>query len=147
MSQKTTLIDSKYAQSQRRWVALDAKGAVLGRLATRAATLLRGKHKPFFTPSVDCGDFVIVTNASAVKVTGEKSETKFYFRHSGYAGGAKTIPFKLQMQKDPRKVIYLAVKRMLPDNRLRDLQLRRLKIYAGETHPHAVQQPEAAKNV
>lgn len=145
MSQKTTIIDPKTAQSRRRWVVLDAKGAVLGRLASKAAVLLRGKHKSWFSPAVDCGDFVVVTNAKDVRITGEKAETKFYFKHSGYAGGAKVMPYKLQMERDPRRVIELAVKRMLPDNALRRSQLRRLKVYPGSSHPHAAQQVEAGK--
>ena len=143
MPQKTTQIDTKYAQQRRKWVLLDANGAVLGRLASKAAALLRGKHKIFFTPSVDCGDFVIVTNASKVRLTGQKEEQKSYFRHSGYAGGAKNISYRLQMERDPRKVVELAVKRMLSDSRLRQHQMRRLKIYTGEGHPHAAQLVEA----
>ena len=143
MTQKTTVIDSKYAQDRRRWVLIDAKQAVLGRVASKAANLLRGKNKNFFSPSVDCGDFVIVTNAQNVKLTGEKAITKTYFRHSGYAGGAKVIPFKLQMEKDARKVIEAAVKGMLPATRLRQHQMRRLKIYNGDQHPHAAQKVEA----
>jgi len=143
MPNKTTQIDTEYARKRRRWVHLDADGAVLGRLATKAASMLRGKHKPFFSPSVDCGDFVVVTNAKKVRVTGSKADSKGYFRHSGYAGGAKVVPFKLQMEKDPTKVVYLAVKRMLPATRLRQHQMRRLKIYSGASHPHAAQQVEA----
>ena len=139
MSQKTTIVSPQTAQSRRRWVVLDAKGAVLGRLASKAAGLLRGKNKVYFSPSVDCGDFVIVTNATDVRVTGDKLEQKFYFRHSGWAKGKKVIPFKLQMEKDPRKAIQLAVKRMLPDNALRRHQMTRLKIYKGAEHPHAAQ--------
>lgn len=135
----TTHIPVEYARARRCWVTLDADGAVLGRLATRAADLLRGKHKRYFSPSVDCGDFVIVTNAARVRVTGTKAETKNYFSHSGYAKGAKVTTYKLQMQRDPRKVVYLAVKRMLPVNRLRREQLRRLKIYPSADHPHAAQ--------
>lgn len=145
MSQKTTHIDTKYAQKRRSWVLLDGKGAVLGRLATKAAVRLRGKHRSYFSPSVDCGDFVVVTNAEKVRLTGKKTETKQYFRHSGYAGGAKIIPFKDQMLKDPTKVVYLAVKRMLPANRLRSRQLKRLKIYSGDGHPHAAQKLEALR--
>lgn len=143
MPQKTTQIDSKHALQRRRWILLDAKGQVLGRLASKAAVLLRGKGKSFYTPSVDCGDFVVVTNAGQVMVTGRKEEQKTYFRHSGYARGAKIIPYRQQMQKDPRKVVYLAVKRMLPPNRLRQLQMRRLKIYSGDNHPHSAQKVEA----
>jgi len=145
MAQTTTKIDSKYAQQNRRWVSIDAKGAVLGRLASRAAGLLRGKHKIYFTPAVDCGDFVVVTNAGKVKLTGNKIEEKAYFSHSSYAAGMKMMPVKLQMQRDPRKVIYLAVKRMLPVNRLRQHQLRRLKIYPGESHPHISQSIEVSR--
>ncbi|HVE13642.1 MAG TPA: 50S ribosomal protein L13 [Elusimicrobiota bacterium] len=145
MAQTTTQIDSKYAQQQRRWVHIDAKGAVLGRLASRAAGLLRGKHKPFYTPAVDCGDFVVVTNAAKVKLTGNKIEVKEYFSHSSYAAGMKMTPIKLQMERDPRKVISLAVKRMLPVNRLRQHQLRRLKIYPGESHPHTSQKIEVSR--
>ena len=146
MSQKTTLTDPKAAQQNRRWVVIDAKNAVLGRLASKAAGLLRGKHKVYFAPSVDCGDFVVVTNAKQVRVTGEKAESKFYFSHSGYAGGARTTSYKLQMERDPRRVIELAVKRMLPDNALRRRQLGRLKVYPGPVHPHAAQKVEAARD-
>lgn len=139
MPTETTLTTLKQAQENRRWVVLDAEGKVLGRLATQAAGLLRGKHKRFFSPSVDCGDFVIITNAAKIQVTGKKEEQKFYFRHSGYAGGKKVIPYRLQMERDPRKVVFLAVKRMLPVNKLRACQLKRLKIYPGATHPHAAQ--------
>lgn len=136
-TQNTVSIDLKYAQAQRRWHHIDADGKVLGRIATRAAELLRGKHKRFFTPAVDCGDFVVVTNASKVKLTGNKIDQKFYFSHSGYAKGAKVTPIKLQMERDPRKVVMLAVKRMLQVNRLRGPQLKRLKVYPGAENPHA----------
>ena len=145
MAQTTTKIDSKYALANRRWVSIDAKGVVLGRLASKAANILRGKHKPFFTPSVDCGDFVVVTNSGKIKLTGNKINVKEYFSHSGYAAGMKMTPLKLQMSRDSRKVIYLAVKRMLPVNRLRSHQLRRLKIYPGEAHPHASQKIEVIR--
>lgn len=145
MSQKTTLTNPQVAQQLRRWVVLDAKNAVLGRLASKAASLLRGKHKVYFAPSVDCGDFVVVTNAQQVRVTGEKAESKFYFSHSGFAGGARTTSYKLQMERDPRRVIELAVKRMLPDNALRRRQLSRLKVYPGADHPHIAQKVEAAR--
>jgi len=139
MPQKTYLHTPKQAAGERRWHYIDAKNHVLGRLATRAANLLRGKHKPTYTDSVDCGDFVVVTNAASVKLTGNKINQKFYFSHSGYAGGAKTTPLRRVMEKDPRKVIYLAVKRMIHDNRLRRKQLVRLKIYPGDKHPHTTQ--------
>jgi len=145
MPKNTMHIDVEYARARRRWVQLDAAGAVLGRLASKAAHMLRGKHKPFFSPSVDCGDFVIVTNAEKVRVTGRKEETKFYFSHSGHAKGKKVVPYRLQMMKDATKVISLAVKRMLPPNRLRSDQMRRLKVYLGAKHPHAAQMVEATK--
>lgn len=139
MPQKTTCINPKEAAATRRWHHIDAKGRILGRMATRAATLLRGKHKPTYTDWVDCGDFVVITNAALIKLTGNKLEQKFYFSHSGYAGGAKTTPMRRVMEKDPRKVVYLAIKRMINDNRLRGKQLARLKIYPGDKHKHAAQ--------
>lgn len=139
MSQKTFYPALKFVQAQRRWHHLDAKGQVLGRLASRAAGLLKGKHKVFFTPSIDCGDFVVVTNAAGIVLTGHKMEQKTYFSHSGYAKGAKITPVRRIMERDPRKVVYLAVKRMLDSNRHRSRQLCRLRIYPRETHPHAPQ--------
>ena len=137
MPQKTYLHDPRQAANERRRHLIDAKGLVLGRMATRAATLLRGKHKPTYTDHVDCGDFVVVTNASQIRLTGNKLSQKFYFSHSGWAGGAKTTPLSRVMEKDPRKVVYLAVKRMIRNNRLRGRQLARLKIYPGEMTPKA----------
>jgi large subunit ribosomal protein L13 len=129
--QDTSIINANMAANQRKRHTLDAKGKILGRLATQAAGLLRGKHKAIYTPNVDCGDFVIVTNAAEVALSGNKLETKAYFSHSGYARGAKMTPLKRMMEKDPRKVVYLAVKRMLPKNRLSDRQLTRLRIFKG----------------
>ncbi|MDE2038910.1 MAG: 50S ribosomal protein L13 [Elusimicrobia bacterium] len=137
MPQKTYIHKPSQASGERRWHHIDAKGLVLGRMATRVADYLRGKHKPTYTDFVDCGDFVVVTNAAQIRLTGKKLEQKFYFSHSGYAGGAKTTPLSRQMERDPRKVVYLAVKRMIHDNRLRRKQLARLKIYSGDKHPHA----------
>ncbi|MHB2026196.1 MAG: 50S ribosomal protein L13 [Elusimicrobiota bacterium] len=145
MSQKTTLAKPAQVGSSRRWHSLDAKDNILGRMATRAAVLLRGKHKKDYTDFVDCGDFVVVSNAKHVKLSGNKMNSKFYFSHSGYAGGAKTVPIKRMMEKDPRKVVYLAVKRMLPDNRLRTPQLRRLRIYA-EAAPRVAGAPSEVKS-
>ena len=136
MPQKSYNHTPTQASTTRRWHLIDAKGVVLGRMATRAATYLRGKHKRTYTDSVDCGDFVVITNAQHIKLTGNKLEQKFYFSHSGYAGGAKTMPMSRQMERDPRKVVYLAVKRMIADNRIRGAQLARLKIYKGDKHPH-----------
>ena len=138
MPQNSYIHTPRQAASERRWHHIDAKGQVLGRIATQAATWLRGKHKPTYTNFVDCGDFVVVTNAKHVKITGKKAEQKFYFSHSGYAGGAKTMPYKRQMERDPRKIVYQAVRRMLNDNRLRRQQMVRLKIYVADKHPHSI---------
>lgn len=143
MSQKTYIHPPRQAAAERRWHHIDAKGLVLGRIATKAATLLRGKHKPTYTDFVDCGDFVVVTNAKQVKLTGDKLNQKFYFSHSGYAGGAKTMPLKRQMERDPRRVVMLAVRRMLPKNRLARKQLVRLKIYNADKHPHSIVEAKA----
>lgn len=132
MVQKTWLPSKKEIEAHRKWHLLDASSKPLGRLATQIACYLMGKHKKIYTPSFDCGDFVVVINASKVRLTGKKAEQKFYFRHSGYAGGAKTIPFARQMEKDPTKVVHLAVKRMLDDNKLRARRLKRLRVFAGE---------------
>jgi large subunit ribosomal protein L13 len=136
MPQKTFRPDIKTIESQRRWHAFDAKDKAPGRLASQVADLLRGKHKPWFTPSIDCGDFVVVTNVKQMKWTGDKIEQKNYFSHSGYAGGAKVTPLKRQMERDPRKPFFLAVKRMLHANHLRSRLLKRLKIYTGDKHPY-----------
>ncbi len=143
MSQKTYIHNPRQAALERRWHHIDAKGLVLGRIATQAANWLRGKHKPTYTDFVDCGDFVVVTNAKQVKLTGNKLDQKFYFSHSGYAGGAKVTPMKRQMERDPRKILMLAVRRMLPKNRLARKQLVRLKVYVGDKHPHSILQEKA----
>lgn len=132
MTDKTWLPSRREIDAQRKWRLIDASDIPLGRTASRIANYLMGKNKKIYTPSFDCGDFVVVINASKVKLTGRKTEQKFYFRHSGYASGAKIIPFKRQMERDPKKVIRLAVKRMLAPNKLRDRRLKRLKIFEGE---------------
>jgi large subunit ribosomal protein L13 len=132
MTQKTFLPNQNDVEKQRKWHFIDASNQVLGRLSTKIANLLMGKHKKEFTPHIDCGDFVVVTNIDKIKVTGNKLEDKFYFRHSGYAKGAKTIPFKRQLENDSTKILYLAVKRMLDPNKLRDRRLKRLKLYKNE---------------
>ncbi|CAN5835131.1 50S ribosomal protein L13 [soil metagenome] len=132
----------KVTENQRRWLVVDAQGKVLGRLASEIAQLLRGKHKPLFTPHLDMGDFVIVVNAEKVRLTGNKAEKKTYFRHSGYMGGDRLIPFQEMQDKHPERIIDLAVKGMLPKNNLGRLMRRKLKVYAGPDHPHAAQQPE-----
>jgi len=125
-----------------KWWIIDAKDMVLGRVASKAAYLLRGKHKPQYTPSADTGDYVIIINADKVKVTGNKAIKKMYYKHSGYPGGIKSTPFYKMMDKDPTFAMKNAIKGMLPHNSLGRKQLEHVKIYAGETHPHQAQIPE-----
>ena len=132
----------KVTDIQRRWLIVDAENKVLGRLASEIAQILRGKHKPMYTPHLDTGDFVVVVNAEKVRLTGNKAETKTYFRHTGYMGGEKHIPVKDVLASHPERVVELAVKGMLPKNNLGRLMRRKLKVYAGPDHPHAAQQPE-----
>jgi large subunit ribosomal protein L13 len=132
----------KAPEIQRNWLLVDAQDQVLGRLASHVAQLLRGKHKPMFTPHLDTGDFVVVINADKIRLTGNKPEDKAYFRHSGYIGGERFIPFKTMLEKHPERVIDLAVKGMLPKNNLGRLMRRKLKVYAGPAHPHEAQQPQ-----
>jgi large subunit ribosomal protein L13 len=127
---------------QREWWLVDAEGQTLGRLATRIADTLRGKHKPEYTPHCDTGDFVVVVNAAKVAVTGQKREQKLYHRHSGYPGGLRTRTLGEMLERRPEEVLRKAVKGMLPRNRLARQQLRKLKVYAGPEHPHAAQQPK-----
>lgn len=127
---------------ERKWLLIDAEGQTLGRLASEIASILRGKHKPTFTPNVDTGDHVIVINADKVVVTGNKAQKKMYYRHTGFAGGLKAINFEGLMQKKPDQAIYLAVKGMLPHNRLGRAMIKKLRVYAGAEHDHAAQQPE-----
>ncbi|MGD8779440.1 MAG: 50S ribosomal protein L13 [Ignavibacteria bacterium] len=125
----------------RKWYVVDAKDQVLGRLATKVARVIRGKHKAVFTPNFDTGDFVIVINAEKVRMTGKRESQKTYFRHTQYPGGGKIQSFQQMMEKYPERVIENAVKGMLPKNRLGRKLVKKLKIYAGENHPHAAQQP------
>ena len=127
---------------QRRWWVVDAEGKVLGRLASHVAGILRGKHKPIYTPHLDTGDYVIVINAEKVRLTGDKVNQKTYFRHSGYMGGERFIPFRRMIEKHPERVIELAVKGMLPKNQLGRQMRKKLRVYAGPEHPHAGQQPQ-----
>ena len=127
---------------ERKWFLIDAAGKTLGRLSTRVADVLRGKHKTIFSPHQDTGDFVIVINAAQVRLTGKKAEEKIYFRHSGYHGGDKYVEFEKLKSRSPEKVIYYAVKGMLPQNRLGEQMIKKLKVYKGEAHPHASQKPE-----
>ena len=129
------------ATRERNWLVVDANGKTLGRLATEIANVLRGKRKPQYTPHCDVGDFVIVVNAEKVSVTGNKRTEKRYYRHSGYPGGLRSRSFEEMIERRPEEVLRLAVKGMLPRNRLGRQQLRKLKIYAGPDHPHQAQQP------
>lgn len=126
---------------QRRWFLLDGKDQVLGRLCTRIAKILMGKNKAIYTHSVDCGDFVIVVNVEKIRLTGKKIDQKVSFHHTAHPGGARIIPYRKMMEEKPQQALYLAVRRMLPKNRLASRQILRMKIYRGESHPHAVQNP------
>ena len=137
---------AKPAEVERRWYVADATDQVLGRFATRLATILRGKHKPTFTPHVDTGDFVIVVNADKVKLTGNKLEQKTYYRHSGWVGGLRSITAaKVLAGPHPDRVVRDAVRGMLPKNSLGRKMLAKLKVYGGPDHPHAAQKPEELK--
>jgi len=127
----------------RKWYVVDASELPLGRLSTKIAELLTGKGKPMFTKHIDCGDYVIVVNAGKLVVTGNKLEGKMYYKHSNYPGGLRETTLKYEMDKDPANVIRKSIRGMLPVNKLRDERLKRLKIYAGETHEHEAQKPEA----
>jgi large subunit ribosomal protein L13 len=130
------------ADRERTWVLVDAEGQTLGRLATQIADILRGKRKPTYTPHCDVGDFVVVVNAEKISVTGNKRAEKLYHRHSGYPGGLKSRTLEQMLDRRPEEVLRLAVKGMLPRNRLARKQITKLKIYAGPEHPHAAQKPE-----
>jgi len=127
---------------KRAWYVVDARGKTLGRLATGIARILRGKHKPDFSPHLDMGDHVIVINAEKIVVTGSKLDTKMYYRYSGYLGGLKSVVLREQLKTHPDRVIVHAVRGMLPKNRLGRAMLKKLKVYAGSQHPHAAQKPE-----
>ena len=133
---------AKPEEMERKWYVIDAEDKVLGRLATEVATILTGKHKPIYTPHVDTGDFVIVINADKVKLTGKKLEQKKYYYHTGYPGGLKAVPYKQMMEKNPEKAIELAVKGMMPKNRLGRQMYKKLKVYSGPEHNHEAQKPE-----
>lgn len=132
----------KTAEIERQWYVVDAEGQTLGRLASRIAPILRGKHKPVYTPHLDCGDFVVVVNAEKVRVTGRKLDQKAYYRHSGYPGGLTGISLRDQLDKHPERVLQAAVRGMLPKNKLGRRMIKKLKVYAGDSHPHQAQQPE-----
>ena len=132
----------KKEEVERKWYIVDAKGKVLGRLASLIAQRLQGKHRPDFTPHVDAGDFIVVINAEKIRLTGRKLDQKIYWRHSGYMGGIKLTPAKKMLASKPEEVIRLAVKRMLPKNRLGRKMLKKLKVYRGSEHPHQAQKPK-----
>ena len=134
-------ISAKAETVQRSWYVIDAEGHTLGRLATEVARRLRGKHKTEYTPHVDTGDYIVVVNAEKVKVTGRKASDKTYYRHTGHPGGLKEATFTQMIERSPEKVIELAVKGMLPKNKLSNQIIKKLKIYAGSEHPHEAQQP------
>ncbi|MHC4321976.1 MAG: 50S ribosomal protein L13 [Planctomycetota bacterium] len=133
---------AKKEDVQRDWYVIDATDKVLGRMASRIAMILQGKTKPIYTPHVDTGDFVVVTNAEKIKLTGNKINEKVYYTHSGYPGGFKEIPIKKWMEKHPDRIVNLAVKRMLPKTKLGSAMLKKLKVYAGSDHSHEAQQPK-----
>ncbi len=133
---------AKESDNENKWLVVDAEGAILGRLATMIATRIRGKHNPLYTPHTDTGDTVIVINAEKIRLTGKKLDKKCYYRHSGYIGGLKTITAKELMEKRPEDIIRFAVKGMLPKNRLGSKLFKKLKVYAGDKHPHSAQQPD-----
>jgi len=134
---------TKPSDIERQWFVVDAEGRTLGRLATRVATILKGKHKPIYAPHMDVGDFVVVVNAEKIHVTGRKMDQKIYYRHSGYPGGLSKITLRDQLVRHPTRAVELAVRGMLPKNRLGRKMLRKLRVYAGPEHPHAAQKPEA----
>ena len=137
-----TTFFAKAQDQERKWLIIDAAGIPLGRIATEAARLLRGKHKPTFTPNVDTGDHVIIINAEKLVLTGNKLNDKMYRRHSGFPGGLKEVPYKKLMQIMPERAMEHAVKGMLPHNKLGAQMYTKLKVYKGESHPHQAQQPE-----
>ena len=134
---------AKPADIERKWYIIDAAGKPLGRIASAAASILRGKIKPTFTPNVDCGDFVIILNADKAVLTGKKMEDKYYYHHSGYIGGMKAVQYKLLMAQKPERAMELAVKGMIPDTVIGRKAFTRLKVYAGAAHKHEAQKPEA----
>ena len=132
----------KANEIKREWYLINAEGKTLGPLASEIAKILKGKHKPIYSPHLDCGDYVIVINAEKIRVTGRKLDQKIYYRHSGYPGGLKSITLREQLARHPERVIKAAVKGMLPKNRLGRKMLKKLKVYAGASHPHQAQKPK-----
>ena len=137
---------AKKGEVERSWYIIDAENKVLGKLATKIAVILRGKHKPVFTPHVDTGDFVVVINAKKVHLTGRKLANKMYYRHTGYPGGLKSMSAEEMLKKKPEDIIKLAVRGMLPKNKLGRKQLTKLKVYSGSNHPHKAQMPKVLED-
>lgn len=133
---------AKHSEVERKWYVIDATDKVLGDVASRVATILRGKHKPIYTPHVDTGDNIIIVNAEKIKVTGNKANYKYYKRYSGYAGGLKEIPYKDMLEKHPERILEHAIKGMLPKNSLGRQMFKKLHVYAGPDHKHGGQNPE-----
>lgn len=139
---KTYIAREKEVADSKRWYIVDAENMVLGRMAAKIAHILRGKHKPIYSPHQDVGDFVVVVNAEKIKLTGKKMNQKSYFRHSGYIGGVTNTPVALMLQTHPERVVEFAVKGMLPKNALGRQMYKKLKVYAGPEHPHVAQNPQ-----
>ena len=141
LSTSTFIASAEKATAESRWFLIDAEGQVLGRIATEAARLLQGKHKPIYTPFIDTGDHVVVINAAKVKLTGRKEDQKIYRQHSGYEGGLREERAKIVRQRNPNRLVEEAIRGMLPKSKLGDAMYRKLKVYAGPNHPHAAQKP------
>jgi len=133
---------TKPADVQRSWYVVDAEGKTLGRLASEVAQILRGKHKPIYSPAVDCGDYVVIINAEKIHVTGRRLDQKKYYHHSGYMGGLTEVTLRQQLERYPSRVFESAVRGMLPRNKLGRKMIMKMKVYAGPDHPHSAQQPE-----
>ncbi len=143
MTPEKMTVSAKESEVEKHWWVVDAEGQTLGRLASQIATILRGKHKPLFTPHIDCGDFVVVVNADKVQLAQKRAEQKIYTHYTGYPGGQRHVSFHQMNEAHPERVIELAVRRMLPKNRLGRRIITKLKVYAGDQHPHTAQQPQA----
>ena len=143
MYQPTKFISKEKAAEEQHWVVIDAEGQTLGRLATKVATLLRGKHRPEWSPHVDCGDYVVIINSEKVFLTGQKAEQKKYFRHSGYIGHMREVTAGRMLEIHPERVVQAAVRGMLPKTKLGRAMFKKLKVYVGASHPHEAQRPEA----
>ncbi len=142
LTPEKTTVSAREKDIDRKWWVVDAEGQTLGRLSTQIATILRGKHKPSFTPHIDCGDFVVVVNAEKVAIAPRRAEQKVYVRHTGYPGGQRRTSYTQMLEKHPERIIETAVRGMLPKNRLGRQLLRKLRVYVGTEHPHVAQKPE-----